>query len=398
MNEQRDLTADPAAAVRAGDISAMGLVDEILHYVIELYQRDRNPDATAVGARGADGQRPCRQAARTDAAASSPSTSRRSRRTAAKRRRRDYLGGRDGRHAEPRDRPGGDAPALAGQPERGVRAADELFDDAPLETRTAYDEGHRRPRRLVQDQPGFGPEDEDLVTLLRQAGAEGGATRRRAAALDRRQLGLRRGAVRRSAGHQPRRPERGGARAVDALQRDTGRWRRHASPRRRGHGRRRAPRVRLRWRRARSRVRALQPRPRLDAAGHPAGEVDLCLAGPAVARLQSADLASRPDSRRGAGHHRQPWLHRPVADRAVGAKSGVQGNQADARQPGGRRIGLLADGLPHRGRPGRGRGLRQPSRSGLVARHSPGERHGAQPHGHRLALGGRASRLVHAAR
>src|SRR6476469_4189244 len=34
MNELRDLEADPGTAVRAGDISAMGLVDEILHYVV----------------------------------------------------------------------------------------------------------------------------------------------------------------------------------------------------------------------------------------------------------------------------------------------------------------------------------------------------------------------------
>src|SRR3954462_10696192 len=31
MNAQRDLAADPGAAVRPGDINAMGLIDEILH-------------------------------------------------------------------------------------------------------------------------------------------------------------------------------------------------------------------------------------------------------------------------------------------------------------------------------------------------------------------------------
>jgi len=31
MNAQRDLAADPAGTVRAGDINAMGLVDEVLH-------------------------------------------------------------------------------------------------------------------------------------------------------------------------------------------------------------------------------------------------------------------------------------------------------------------------------------------------------------------------------
>ena len=47
MNAQRDLAADPGRAVRAGDINAMGLVDEILHHVVELYRRQRNPAAMA---------------------------------------------------------------------------------------------------------------------------------------------------------------------------------------------------------------------------------------------------------------------------------------------------------------------------------------------------------------
>src|SRR4051795_13270329 len=45
INEQRDLAADPGAAVRAGDLSAMGLVDEILHYIAGLYRQERNPRA-----------------------------------------------------------------------------------------------------------------------------------------------------------------------------------------------------------------------------------------------------------------------------------------------------------------------------------------------------------------
>lgn len=43
MNEQRDLISFPEQAVRAGQINAMGLIDEVLHYVIELYRQQRNP-------------------------------------------------------------------------------------------------------------------------------------------------------------------------------------------------------------------------------------------------------------------------------------------------------------------------------------------------------------------
>jgi glycosidase len=43
MNERRDLINYPEQAVRAGQINALGLIDEILHYVIDLYRQQRNP-------------------------------------------------------------------------------------------------------------------------------------------------------------------------------------------------------------------------------------------------------------------------------------------------------------------------------------------------------------------
>lgn len=43
MNEKRDLVLFPEKAVRAGQINAMGLIDEILHYIINIYRRQKNP-------------------------------------------------------------------------------------------------------------------------------------------------------------------------------------------------------------------------------------------------------------------------------------------------------------------------------------------------------------------
>ena len=45
MNEQRaaEIAVDPARSARPGDLNAMGLIDEILHLVIELYRQQRNP-------------------------------------------------------------------------------------------------------------------------------------------------------------------------------------------------------------------------------------------------------------------------------------------------------------------------------------------------------------------
>lgn len=40
MNQNRDLIRNPASAVRAGDVHAMGLIDEIMHHVMDLYRRE----------------------------------------------------------------------------------------------------------------------------------------------------------------------------------------------------------------------------------------------------------------------------------------------------------------------------------------------------------------------
>jgi hypothetical protein len=43
MNEKRDLVMHPELTVRAGQVNAMGLIDEILHYVISLYRTQKAP-------------------------------------------------------------------------------------------------------------------------------------------------------------------------------------------------------------------------------------------------------------------------------------------------------------------------------------------------------------------
>ncbi|MEA3441716.1 MAG: alpha-amylase, partial [Chloroflexota bacterium] len=43
MNTHRNLISYPEQAVRAGQINAMGLIDEIMHLVVDEYRRQRNP-------------------------------------------------------------------------------------------------------------------------------------------------------------------------------------------------------------------------------------------------------------------------------------------------------------------------------------------------------------------
>ncbi len=47
MNERRDLVHFPEQAVRAGQINAMGLIDELSHYVVQLYREQVNPQVMA---------------------------------------------------------------------------------------------------------------------------------------------------------------------------------------------------------------------------------------------------------------------------------------------------------------------------------------------------------------
>ena len=43
INTARSAAADPREALRAGDMNAMGLIDEILHYVVGLYRKQIDP-------------------------------------------------------------------------------------------------------------------------------------------------------------------------------------------------------------------------------------------------------------------------------------------------------------------------------------------------------------------
>src|SRR5512139_3091442 len=47
MNDKRDLITFPEQAIRAGQINAMGIIDEILHLVMQGYRQERNPQVNA---------------------------------------------------------------------------------------------------------------------------------------------------------------------------------------------------------------------------------------------------------------------------------------------------------------------------------------------------------------
>ncbi len=174
MNEQRDLVADPSAAVRAGDINAMGLVDEVLHFVVELYRRERKPDAMAAALddlRRRLGEAVLEATLTTFVEHFPPLVAYRGEQSAA-----DYLAGdTDGRsnreialeelmllwlaNMNPAFAPYG-----------------ELFDDTPLEDGSAYVAALRGLAAFFKTQPTFGPENDDLLSLLRRPALEAPAS------------------------------------------------------------------------------------------------------------------------------------------------------------------------------------------------------------------------------
>ena len=165
INQKRDLINFPEQAVKAGELNAMGLIDEILHYIVGLYRQQRNP-------------RVMRQAL-------------------------DWLVDKLGGEAVDRAlryfvdefpplavyRGEMDADAYlqgetAGTPNREIALEElimlwlgnlnpafspflELFDDAPLEQETAYLQLLVNLYQFFETQPRFGPENQNLVDMLR---------------------------------------------------------------------------------------------------------------------------------------------------------------------------------------------------------------------------------------
>jgi very-short-patch-repair endonuclease/glycosidase len=164
MNQARDLVRFPEQAVRAGQINALGLIDEILHYVVGLYRRE-NPE---VMARALDWLEDRMGAAAVDtvlrrfADEFPPLVVYRREQGVA-----EYLAGVTG-----------------GIPNRQIALEEllllwlananpatapfrELFDEAALADTTAYSDAIAGLRAFFADQPHFGPDHQPLIDMLR---------------------------------------------------------------------------------------------------------------------------------------------------------------------------------------------------------------------------------------
>ncbi len=165
MNERDTLGEDSTRTVHAGQLNAMGLLDEILHAVVARYREDVNPAAMAAAAAfvasrvGADALRQTLEAF-VDRFPTADAVS--SRQSAA-----DYLAG-----------------STLGMPNRDIaleellmvwlsnanpalRPFERLFDDAPLATPAPYTSVIEALIAYFGTQPPFGPDGQTLIEMLR---------------------------------------------------------------------------------------------------------------------------------------------------------------------------------------------------------------------------------------
>ncbi|HOT91474.1 MAG TPA: alpha-amylase family glycosyl hydrolase [Anaerolineae bacterium] len=165
MNEKRDLINFPERAVRAGQINAMGLIDEILHAVVREYCEQCKPTALAEALAYVEaelGADRVEVALRAFTEQFPPLAVHRREMTVA-----EYLAGATG------DTPhrqvaleellmlwlANDNPAFA--------PFLELFDDSDLEKFTAYTQVIARLDDFFRTQPPFGPDHQPLIEMLR---------------------------------------------------------------------------------------------------------------------------------------------------------------------------------------------------------------------------------------
>lgn len=170
MNARRNLTAAPETAVRASHLNALGLLDEIIHRVLESYRMQKNPAVLEQAMSwleddlGAAKLQVCLR----QFAADFPTV-------AVYQQQMDveqYLNGEtDGM---PNQQVVLEEMLLLWLDNANPAAARlrELFDDSNLETQTGYRQVIQSLRNFFDDQPGFGPDQENLIDMLRRPALE----------------------------------------------------------------------------------------------------------------------------------------------------------------------------------------------------------------------------------
>lgn len=170
MNDRKDLALFPEQAVRAGQINAMALIDEILHLIVEQYRQEQNPNVMADAINWLSEQLGDEQLdqAISQFSVDFPVTSvYRGELT-----NEEYLQGEsirlDGRVVTNRELILEEMVMLwLANMNPAYQPYLELYDDEKLEKLTAYPQIVRGLYEFFADQPSFGPENQNLIDLLR---------------------------------------------------------------------------------------------------------------------------------------------------------------------------------------------------------------------------------------
>jgi glycosidase len=165
MNQARDAARNPDRAVHAGALNAMGLIDEALHVVLQLYREQADPTAMLDALTFLDARLGSKEVSRLLLAFCEEFPTAdvyRGRLSAA-----DWL-----------QRSTGGTPNRAIALEEALflwlananpafRRYDELFDDKKLASTTQYGKLPQLLREYFDTRPRFGPDDQNIVDLLR---------------------------------------------------------------------------------------------------------------------------------------------------------------------------------------------------------------------------------------
>ena len=170
INKQRDLQRFPEQAVKAGQVNAMGLIDEILHHVVLLYRKQINPGVFEQAFQWIEAEVGKKQIDKvlTQFVEQFPPGAIDKNQLDAK----TYL----------KESTSGISNRLIGLEEilllwlanrnPAFSPFQELFDDSLLRRQTAYFQVMQSIEDFFKTQPPFGPDKLDLISLLRQSAIE----------------------------------------------------------------------------------------------------------------------------------------------------------------------------------------------------------------------------------
>ncbi|MFP4566602.1 MAG: alpha-amylase, partial [Spirochaetaceae bacterium] len=165
MNRKRDLVRHPDRAVRAGDVNAMGLIDEIMHHLVSVYLEQTGPGLFSEALshlKEQHGETVVEELLQRFVSDFPPRSVRVGEKTP-----RQFLDGEvDGQSA--REVAAEELLMLYLENENpAFDPFEELFDDSGLEEETRYEEVIEEFQRFFSSQPAFGPEGLSLFELLR---------------------------------------------------------------------------------------------------------------------------------------------------------------------------------------------------------------------------------------